>query len=319
MQERVAENERLTQQLQERQAFIEQLQAKAKECIDAKANDKLAQLSEKAAKEMRTLRDNNEALKAREALLAKQLAEKDAVVSMLQEQVRTAETEQSNLGKQNSKLMMSKNPQAKTQYLDSLRNELNGAKKEIIRLQEEIKGLKRSADASEKAVQSLQSSTIRPFCNNICKVLEMPTVTLPETSDSMAGAQAWEARLQAYFALVLKQAQKGAAQLKRSQHSQSFTNVLNQSTDAISNTAGTRAGHKAVDISSSFIQEQPDGNMNDSQSSDALSFDGSKMFAKNPNKPVTLAAAARPTNKENYGRAQTARGGSNPRKLPGRK
>lgn len=150
--------------------------------IEAKANDKLAQLTEKAAKEMRSLRENNQTLKAHEAHLTNQVAEKDAMISMLQEQVRTAETDKSNLGRQNSKLMMSKNPQAKTQYLDSLRTELNSSKKEVIRLQEESKVLKRKEEQSEKFLLSLLNSVIRQFCNNVCKLLEMPTIA-PEGAD----------------------------------------------------------------------------------------------------------------------------------------
>lgn len=53
---------------------------------------------------------------------------------MLEEQVRMAESDKANLGKQNNKLLVSKNPQAKTQYLDSLREQLNASKKDIIRL-----------------------------------------------------------------------------------------------------------------------------------------------------------------------------------------
>ena len=53
---------------------------------------------------------------------------------MLEEQLRAADCEKDALGKQNSKLLVSKNPQAKTQYLDSLRNELNQQRKEVLRL-----------------------------------------------------------------------------------------------------------------------------------------------------------------------------------------
>ena len=182
MDAKTADNESLREKLQAKQAIIEQLQSKAKEMIEAKANDKLAQLTEKAAKEMRSLRENNQTLKAHEAHLTNQIAEKDAMISMLQEQVRTAETDKSNLGKQNSKLMVSKNPQAKTQYLDSLRTELNSSKKEVIRLQEESKVLKRKEEQSEKFILSLLHSVIRQFCNNVCKLLEMPTVA-PEGAD----------------------------------------------------------------------------------------------------------------------------------------
>ena len=55
-----------------------------------------------------------------------------------------------NLSKQNNKLLVSKNPQAKTQYLDQLRNDLNISKKEVIKLQEENKAIKRKEDQSSK-------------------------------------------------------------------------------------------------------------------------------------------------------------------------
>ena len=55
-----------------------------------------------------------------------------------------------NLSKQNNKLLVNKNPQAKTQYLDQLRNDLNISKKEVIKLQEENKAIKRKEDQSSK-------------------------------------------------------------------------------------------------------------------------------------------------------------------------
>ena len=92
-----------------------------------------------------------------------------------------------------------------------------------------------------------------------------------------------EAAFQDYLTRVFKQAQKGVDCLKKSVHSMSFTNVLNQSTDAISNRAGL---HKVADISSSFIKDndvEDDVISFESQSmasSNLPSFDGSKMFAK---------------------------------------
>ena len=65
---------------------------------------------------------------------------------MLEAHVRSAEDNTDNLGKQTNKLLVSKNPQAKTQYLDSLRIELNNSKKDIIKLQEENKAIKRKED-----------------------------------------------------------------------------------------------------------------------------------------------------------------------------
>ena len=44
---------------------------------------------------------------------------------MLQAEVRMAEKNSTSLGKEANKLLVSKNPQAKTQHLDQLRTELN--------------------------------------------------------------------------------------------------------------------------------------------------------------------------------------------------
>lgn len=129
---------------------------------------------------------------------------------------------------------------------------------------------------------------IRQFCNNICKVLEVPVVNptnLDMSSQSISDqTKNQEAAFQDYLTRVFKQAQKGADCLKKSAHSMSFTNVLNQSTDAISNRAGL---HKVADISSSFIKDNNDAEddvisfeSQSNASSNLPSFDGSKMFAK---------------------------------------
>jgi len=95
---------------------------------------------------------------------------------MLQEQVRSAENEKDNLGKQNNKLLVSKNPQAKTQYLENLRSELNTQRKENIKLQEENRVLRRKDEQNGEVTHRLLSTGVRQFCNNICRVLEVPTV-----------------------------------------------------------------------------------------------------------------------------------------------
>ena len=97
---------------------------------------------------------------------------------MLSLEVKAAENEKADLGKQNNKLLVSKNPQAKTQYLDQLRIELNSTKKELIRLQEENKNLKRKEDLASKRIQTLSSTVVKQFCNNICKILEVPPINL---------------------------------------------------------------------------------------------------------------------------------------------
>ena len=53
---------------------------------------------------------------------------------MLSEQNKASEHEKAHLGEQNNKLLVSKNPQAKTQYIEKLRTDLNMARKDVIKL-----------------------------------------------------------------------------------------------------------------------------------------------------------------------------------------
>ena len=150
--------------------------------------------------------------------------------------------------------------------------------------------MRKAEEQGEKRVQQLQSSVIRTFCNNVCKVLQMPTISLESeySTDKLANQ---EAKLQEYLKRVLKQAQKGVVQLKKTAQSASFSNVLNQSTDAVSNVNGNaKAG--VVDISCSFIRnEESEAEAFDDQgvsfdiqsmasSSNLPSFDASKMLKK---------------------------------------
>ena len=71
---------------------------------------------------------------------------------MLEDQVSAADVDKEALGKQNSKLLDSKNPQAKMQYLDGIRSELNLSRKEVIRHQTENKTLRREIEQGVKRV-----------------------------------------------------------------------------------------------------------------------------------------------------------------------
>ena len=93
---------------------------------------------------------------------------------------------------------------------------------------------------------------------------------------------------------MLKQAHQGATSLKKASQHVSFTNVLNQSTDAMSN---AHFGGKP-DVSSSFIrdvesvdEEEHSFEMQSMASSNMPSFDGSKMFAK-CNAPLVVPTTA---------------------------
>ena len=114
-------------------------------------------------------------------MLTQQANEKHAEIIMLQAQVRIAEDNQNSLGKQNNKLLVSKNPKAKTEYLDKLRTDANISKKEIIKQQEEIKSLKRKEEQIQKRYVHMQGK-MNQFCNNLCKVVEMPSVTASQES-----------------------------------------------------------------------------------------------------------------------------------------
>ena len=125
-----------------------------------------------------TLREEKKSLTSQVAVLTEQSESQSGTIQMLEQQIRAAEAGQASLSRQNSQLLVSKNPQAKTQYLDGLRAELNASKKEVIKLQEENKGLKKKDEQAGKRVLNLLNNPIRIFSNNLCKVLETPKVSL---------------------------------------------------------------------------------------------------------------------------------------------
>lgn len=62
MEQTEEEKTQLREKLQEQMQFIDRLQTEAKDAIEAKANSKFAQLSQQAAKELRTLKDDKKRL-----------------------------------------------------------------------------------------------------------------------------------------------------------------------------------------------------------------------------------------------------------------
>lgn len=98
-------------------------------------------------------------------------------VDMLQDELKGAEDGQAVLVRQNSKLLVNNNPLAKTQYLDKQKTEMNQLKKENIRFQEEIKTLRQRDEKAKKRLQDI-ANQLRPFGSNLCKVLDIPEVTL---------------------------------------------------------------------------------------------------------------------------------------------
>lgn len=95
---------------------------------------RFAQLSQEAAEELHSLKQAKQSLTQQVEYLTRQCTEQETTITMLAEQNKASEHEKANLGEQNSKLLVSKNPQAKTQYIDKLRMELNTARKDIIKL-----------------------------------------------------------------------------------------------------------------------------------------------------------------------------------------
>ena len=141
---------------------------------------------------------------------------------MLQEQLRVAEGESERLGRETNKLLVAKNPAAKTQYLDQLRAEVQTHKKEVSRLQEENKGLRTKSERVTKTMYSIINTNIRKFCINICRVLQASHVDL-EAELSLGTAQQTVEALEAYLHKVLNRVQEGAAALKK----RAMSNVLN--------------------------------------------------------------------------------------------
>ena len=76
---------------------------------------------------------------------------------MLQDEYAGAEQATRSLQRQNSQILMSKNPQAKTQYLDKQKTEMNNLKKENLNFQEEIKSARRGEEKAIKKVEEFIS------------------------------------------------------------------------------------------------------------------------------------------------------------------
>ena len=84
---------------------------------------------------------------------------------------------------------MSKNPHAKTQYLDKQKAEMNNLKKENLKLQEDNKVAKRAEEKAKKKLEDLVSTYLQPFGNNLCKVLEIPAVQFDQKAINLPVAK----------------------------------------------------------------------------------------------------------------------------------
>ena len=120
-------NKELFKKVEERDQELKARREELETLRKAKTNDAAQTLGSGKLNEMES---QIAALKQREAALEELNAQLQAKCSMLQDQSEGAEQAQRTLQRQNSQLLMSKNPQAKTQYLDKQKAEMNNLKKE---------------------------------------------------------------------------------------------------------------------------------------------------------------------------------------------
>ena len=145
-------------------------------------------MTHEAATCLRQLRDENTSLKQKEQANKEANLQLQAKLDMLQDELRGAEDGQAALGRQNSRLLVNNNPQAKAQYLDKQRAELNALKKENIRFQEDVKAARQREEKAKKRLQEI-ASQLRPFGTNLCKVLDIPEVALNQAHAALPVSQ----------------------------------------------------------------------------------------------------------------------------------
>ena len=98
-----------------------------------------AYMTAQVTAQIRELQEENKGLKQVEHVNKEQIMQLQSNLNMLQDELKGAEEGQVALGRQNSKLLVANNPQAKTTYLDKQRNEMTQLKKDNIRFQDEAK------------------------------------------------------------------------------------------------------------------------------------------------------------------------------------
>ena len=70
--------------------------------------------------------------------------------------------------------------------------------------------MKRKEESANQKVQGIMGTSLKQFCNNICKVLEVPTVVLDiECVSSNNSKVSYDMLLKDYLHKVFKQAQNG--------------------------------------------------------------------------------------------------------------
>ena len=128
--------EELVKKLKEKEHSIMLLNSDLEEL---KKQSTHAYMTQQVTAQIRELQEENTSLKQVEHVNKEQIMQLQSNLNMLQDDLKGAEEGQAALGKQNSKLLIANNPQAKTQYLDKQRNEMNLLKKDNVRFQDEAK------------------------------------------------------------------------------------------------------------------------------------------------------------------------------------
>ena len=110
---------------------------------------------------------------------------------------------------------------------------MNNLKKENLKLQEDNKTAKRAEEKAKKKLEDLVSIYLRPFGNNLCKVLEIPMVQFDQQAINLPIAKGsktlHESYVEGYLKALLKNVQE------REKMSKSFADMNNFS--AIENKA----------------------------------------------------------------------------------
>merc|ERR1712226_1100864 len=118
---------------------------------------------------------------------------------------------------------------------------MNQLKKDNVRFQEEAKTARLKEEKAKKRLQEI-TNQIRPFGSNLCKVLDLPEVTLSQQNLALPMNQPQktlsETQVDEFLKTLLRSVQNQQKQFR------SFT-TLNQSTDAMNKES----------VDSSFVEE----------------------------------------------------------------
>ena len=158
---------------------------------------------------------------------------------------------------------------------------MNNLRKENQQFQEDIKTAKRGEEKAKKRLEDCVNSYIKPFCNNLCKILEIPGVQfdlkngigLPLAKGSKS---IQETQIEAYLKALLKGVQE------REKMTKSFAEINNLSAlDNKANISSITGDGNEIRHASTFnltTNHESVSNLDQSQSSMQSSVLGSKLF-----------------------------------------